>query len=185
MALTSDEQELFDLAKANLPKELFRASPQEPLQAAAKIIGAARAQLKAWVEAAYLKTSTGDWLEQHAKDRSTRRQTQESDAALRERLRRVEDALTPSALLSAINAILAAEGVSGSAALIVLPRDQAFMGLSFASRGYRAGHPGRPHVLIVILPYGTPAAAQGAIAEVLSSKSAAGKTTRIEVRQIP
>jgi hypothetical protein len=59
------------------------------------------------------------------------------------------------------------------------------MGMCFASRGYRAGHPGRPHVLIVILPYGTPAATQRAIAEVMSSKSAAGKPTRIEVRQTP
>lgn len=185
MALTTDEQELFDLAPANLPKELFRSSPQEPMQAAAKLLGAARAQLKAWVDAAYLKTSAGDWLDQHAKDRSTRRQNGESDAALRERLRHVEDALTPSAILSAINAILTAEGVPGSAALVVLPSDQAFVGQCFASRGYRAGHPGRPHVLIVILPYGTTAAVKSAIAEVLSTKSAAGKTTRIEVRQTP
>lgn len=68
-----------------------------------------------------------DWLNQHAKDRGTRRTPGETDALLRSRLRNVPDALTRSPLLSGIQAILTAEGISGAPAMLELRRDKAYL----------------------------------------------------------
>lgn len=69
-----------------------------------------------------------DWLNQHARDRGTRRQIGETDPALRDRLRNTPEALTRSSILDAINSILQAEGLADPANMVELKRDRAFFG---------------------------------------------------------
>lgn len=132
MSLTDDEQALYDFAAGALPSWITHPDPF--LSAAAKQIGAALAHARYLNAQTLIGTASGptattpDWLNQHARDRDTTRQAGESDAALRERLRTIPDALTRSALLDSANAILAAAGVTGTAALVELPRDAAWVG---------------------------------------------------------
>lgn len=139
MSLTEDEQALYDFAEGALPSWITHPDPL--LTAAAKQIGAALAQARYLFAQALIGTSEGatattpDWLNQHARDRNTSRQAGESDVALRERLRNIPDAVTRQALLDAADAILAAAGVSGTAALVELPRDGAWVGLFNSPNG--------------------------------------------------
>lgn len=132
MALTSDEQELLDFATGALPN--WVRSPDEFLTATAKLLGMPRAIAVYLFGQTLITQATGatattpDWLAQHARDRGTSRQAGETDPVLQQRLRVVPDALTRQAVLDAANAILAAAGVIGSAALLELPRDGAWLG---------------------------------------------------------
>lgn len=132
MALTSDEQELLDFAAGALPN--WVRSPDEFLTAAAKLMGMPRATAVYLFGQTLITQATGatattpDWLAQHARDRGTSRQAGETDPVLQERLRVIPDAVTRQAVLDAANAILAAAGVVGSAALLELPRDGAWLG---------------------------------------------------------
>jgi hypothetical protein len=119
MALSVDEQKLFDLALAVLPhwfQENKRA--MEHLGLSAKEAGAAWLQLIDWMDNTLILQAVGptgfdpDWLNQHAIDRGTTRQAGETDEALRERIRNVPDLLTRPVLLDAAQAIVDAEGVS-------------------------------------------------------------------------
>lgn len=134
MALTTDEQALFDEAKAILPK-WFMAYPRaaEDLAMMAKTMGASLTQIRDWLQTQVLITlaqgassTTPDWLNQHAIDRGTQRQNGESDAALRDRLRKFEDGITRAVLLGAVQSMLTTFGVAGTAAMVELPRDEAF-----------------------------------------------------------
>lgn len=134
MALTASEQELLDFALAALPHWFTSAErQQEFLAAAAKVMGAARAQAEDWLGNALILGAVGptgsdpDWLNQHARDRATSRQAAETDDALRERLRNVPDALTRITLLAAAQAIVDAEAVVGAVAMVELPRDGAYL----------------------------------------------------------
>lgn len=139
MSLTEDEQALYDFAEGALPSWITHPDPL--LTAAAKQIGASLAQARYLFAQALIGTAEGatsttpDWLNQHARDRNTSRQAGESDVALRERLRTIPDAVTRQAILDAANAILAAAGVSGEAALVELPRDAAWVGTYTALTG--------------------------------------------------
>lgn len=139
MALTSEEQKLYDFAKGALPAWVKR--QDEFLTAAAKMFGSVRTMTDYLFGQALITTATGpgagtpDWLNQHARDRGTSRQAGEGDLPLQQRLRVVPDALTRQALLDAANAILAAAGVVGTAALLELPRDGAWAGTYQAMTG--------------------------------------------------
>lgn len=132
MSLTPDEQSLYDFARNALPSWLK--DTDEFLVAAAKTFGLTLAHAKDLMSQALITQAVGatsttpDWLNQHARDRGTSRQQGEGDAALQERLRSTPDALTRAAILDAANAILTAAGVAGSAALLELPRDAAWIG---------------------------------------------------------
>lgn len=134
MALTSQEQELLDFALGSLP-DWFRDDRRqmEFLGGAAKIFGAARTQVEYWFRQALISQADGpvpglpDWLQQHAIDRGSRRQSGESDAVLAERIRNVPDALNLDAIQDAIDAVLVAAGVVGTAALLELRKDRAFL----------------------------------------------------------
>lgn len=135
MALDAEQLELLDFAVKALPSWFTDdARALEELAGAAATMGDARAVVAYWFAQTLIRGATGktfttpDWLNQHAVDRGTRRQANESDPALRDRLRNVPDALTRAALLSATNAILAAEGISGQAAMVELPRDAGHWG---------------------------------------------------------
>ncbi len=136
MSLNATEQLYLDFALAALPR--WMRSDDYHLRGSAKLFGAVQAQTDYWFGQALIGTATGagadtpDWLRQHARDRATDRQIDETDVALRARIRSVPDSLTRQTLIDAANAILAAAGVAGSAAMIELPRDGAFSG-SFTS----------------------------------------------------
>lgn len=187
--MTDEEQEIFDVGKASIPKFFFQKddAPSEPLAAAAKAFALAKAQIADWWSQSFIKTATGFWLDQHARDRGTRRQANESDATLRARLRQIEDAVTLPAIQSAVAAVLTAAGVAGSATFIENHRSHAFMRNtgspipyhSFIGRGERYGggaaYPGSgSRLVVIILPYGTPASVRDAIRDACIRKKGAG-----------
>lgn len=83
----------------------------------------------------FANTVEPDWLQQHARDRGTARQLGETDAALRERLRNVPDAVTRPSLLTAAQAIVDAAGVVGTVALVELRRDKGFFRTAASDAG--------------------------------------------------
>lgn len=135
MALTPIELELYEIGRKALPA--WYAPPDainEQLAARAKIHGRSADLDKYWLEEqAFILTADGptattpDWLGQHAIDRGTSRQGDESDPALRSRLRSTEEALHVDALLEAAQAILTAAGIAGSVAILELPKDEAYL----------------------------------------------------------
>lgn len=140
MALTPDEQNLFDAANAAMPP-WFKADDraQEDLGAAAKVMGQAKIIIDHWIKSqAFIKEAVGatsvepDWLNQHAKDRGTHRQGVELDATLRFRLRALTSggdprSITPAAIISLVTEMLANEAVAGTFAIYETPRDAAYM----------------------------------------------------------
>ena len=132
MSLTSDGQQFLDFALGALPS--WMRSDDVHLRGSAKVFESVKTQADYWFGQTLIGQADGpttglpDWLNQHARDRGTNRQNGESNAALRDRLRNVPDALTRFSILSAANAILAAESISGEAAMLELPRDAGAFG---------------------------------------------------------
>jgi hypothetical protein len=143
MSLSADEQDLFDEGRAVVPHWFFsRARANEELGMFAKMVGAGLAQIRDWLQvqtkittAQGATSTTPDWLGQHARDRGTFRQSGESDAALRDRLRKFEHGLTRTYLLQAVQSMLTTYGVAGTAYMVELPRDGAFFGTVTANTG--------------------------------------------------
>lgn len=139
MALTADEQAFLDFALAALPR--WMNATDEFLLGCAKMFGGVKAMIDYWFgqtligQAVGPATGTPDWLNQHARDRDTSRQYTETDPALRDRLRNVPEALTRASLLAAVNAILTAESVAGTAAMLELPRDAGYCGTFTSDSG--------------------------------------------------
>lgn len=135
MALTTEEQELFDLARAALPHWLFdNDRANEELGMFAKMLGRSRLQVAHWLSVqAFIQQATGatsdepDWLDLHARDRGSRRQADETDVALRARITNVADAIARGPIMEAVQAILDAEGISGTPYMVELPHDQAYL----------------------------------------------------------
>lgn len=195
MPYTATEQALYDHAKGALPRWLFQnANAKEDMFGAyVKIFDSARTQIAEWVSLSYLASATGVWLDQHAKDRGTTRQANETDATLRARLKTSEDAVTRPYLLSTINSTVDAAGVSGDAYMVELRRDRGFFGdfastsrnKAYFSRGYRMGKSGRPMRIIIILPYGSTTALKNSIDVFLQLRKPAGYSHTVEVRANP
>ncbi len=200
--LTLEEQELFNTAKESLPKVLFQdGMQQELLGSFAKIFGVTRGQIDSWLRETYILEASSFWLDQHAKDRGFRRQVGEGDASLAERIRNYQDMLTKPVIITAINTVLTAAGISGVANIYEERRDRGYFpfgtlsGASiipyaagttsplnvFYSRGYRMGTDNARHVTAV-LPYGTGAETQAAVLDALYQKKAGGVEADIEVR---
>jgi hypothetical protein len=140
MAFTAEEQKIYDFAKSAIPRFMFqKVRQEEEFGALVKMFDAARQQIAAYFLQAYILTADGsgpDFLNQHAIGRNTFRQDGETDAALRQRLRNIEDALTRPALLAAADAILLAElGAGFTAAMAELRRDRGFFGTYVSDTG--------------------------------------------------
>lgn len=139
MALTAEGERLLAFARDALP-QWYRAV-DEFLSGAAKSFEQVRTLTTYLLEQTLITTAVGptsttpDWLLQHARDRGTVRQLDESDDALRVRLRTFAEALTRDAILAAANAILEADGISTPAQLLELPRDAAHFGVYTAPSG--------------------------------------------------
>lgn len=192
--MTQDERSLFDHAKRSLPRLLFAApgAVQEWLQGFAAMFAAAKMAVDTWLgRYTFITKSPGPWLDARAWERGLRRQAGESDAALAARCRSFRDVVTLPALRAGINAILAVAGL-GPCAIVELRKDKAFTGrftgghaMSYASRGYRTSHTGRPNVMVVILPYGTSDEVRAAVDDFLRITKAGGYGYQIEVRLNP
>lgn len=196
--LSAREQMLFDSAKKALPSWLFEdESVQELIAAFAKQIAPCWDEAEIRIRDTFIGTSSTDALNQHAKDRGTRRQGNETDPALTARLRYQDDAVTPAAVRTVANNGLEADGVTipvGYPGLVELRRDRAFFCTdsatsrkrAYLSRGYRMAGTGREATaIIVILPYGTSAATAASIAEALRQKKAGGVKVIVERRLNP
>lgn len=135
MALTANEQKLFDLALSILP-HWFKDDQRsmEHLALAAKAVGAAWVQLLDWFGNTLIGDAVGatgydpDWLNQHAIDRGTSRQAGEGDTELALRIRSVPDLITRVALLTAAQAIVDSLSISGTVEMVELRKDKGFFG---------------------------------------------------------
>jgi hypothetical protein len=194
MALTAEQQALFDHARRSLPRWLTRGKTAvlEWLHAFTQTFDTIRAQGQDWLDITFFDNATGAELDQHALDRGTTRRSGESDATLRERLRNITDVVTEPALKTAIDALLAASSL-GTCAFVVLRRDKAFCEAvsavdaneAFLSRGYRITHSGLPMSYVVILPYGTTTVMGEAVEEYLRQYGPAGFEYIVEIRANP
>ncbi len=134
MAFTQQEQELFDFAKGALPGWFFNVPRNEELMKAfVAIFDRVRTNYGESRARKLILQSTDIWLDIHAADRGTQRQDGESNEALQSRLRLIEDAVTRPALLAAAQAIVDAEGITGTVFGLELKRDRGFYG-SFTAR---------------------------------------------------
>lgn len=193
-ALSPREQQLFNVAKAALPAWYFQDDDQAELVAAfARQFGKAWDQVDLWCDQMFITRAFGIFLDQHAKDKGTRRQNGESDQALALRLRTIEDAVTLPALQAKVDAILLADGVAGTATILELRAHKAFVSAlpatgitrAFISRGYRIGKKPPKNELVIMLPYGTSEATGLSVAEGVRQKKGGGTWVRVEVRRIP
>lgn len=172
---------------ANAVPAFFRTTERarEDLHAYAAEMMLIDAAMSSWHRMTFLEHAEGVWLDQHGRDRGVSRQAGESDTSYRLRLRTIEDAVTPASILAIANAVLAANGVAGSARLLELPRDALYLGTSTAAirgcfnRGLRLMRTGAP-LIIVILPAGTPAAVVAAVSDAVRIKKAAGVFHTVE-----
>lgn len=145
MALTTDEQRLVTWAKSQLPSWFSHGEREEEyLGLLAKQHGQALSLAQNWLGQTLILEAVGptggdaDWLNFHAEERNTRRQESESNEALRQRIRAVEDAVTRPILLAAVQSILDEEGIVGSPFMVELRRDQAYFG-SYQAQGASDG----------------------------------------------
>lgn len=195
-ALTAKEQALYDAAKAALPSWLFvdDQAAQELIAALAKEMSTARDVVDEWVNNTYILQSSGFWLDELAKDRGTRRQAGETDAQLQYRLRNLQDLVTLPAITAVVNGILAPLGTTCAVAELRFGkgfgRTAAHIGTgstqgAFCNRGRRvSGNPPK-NTIVVILPYGTPAATVASIVEAVRQSKAGGITHLVETRGVP
>lgn len=124
MALTSDEEELEEVAIGSLPKWAApEDSAREILGAFAKQFGHAREIIGDWLGTqAHASTAEGpvdgdvDYLDGLAQDRGLRRANGETDDSLRYRITTPSDAINYSSLMSLINGVLDTFGL-GTAVL--------------------------------------------------------------------
>lgn len=113
--------------RGSLPRRLWERPEGDVItRAIARGIVPAYQRLRYWRDQAYLLTSESAWLDQHARDRGTWRQHNETDPGLAARLRTPQDALTKPVLLDAITTILTSYGLSWTPSMIELPHDGAY-----------------------------------------------------------
>lgn len=169
----------------------------EDINAIAEVMVTVLLQCEDWLRMTFILDSDGKWLIQHARDRGVSPQANESEATLKERIRRPEEAVTRGAILAVVNAVLVAAGLPGTATMIELPRDACFClatpatpadaeGYGFAAStggaivGSRIAF-SRGGSMVILLPVGTPQAVQLAIRDAVRIKKAGGFGYSIEV----
>ena len=129
-------QDYIDHALNGLPR-WFKGDGRalETIKAFAEQFQAAQDESDAWRDQANILDSTGIWLDQHARDRDTRRQNTETDAALRDRLRTFDDALNFASVLAAAQSVVDAEGIVGTVAMVELRQERGFFVTHLAQTG--------------------------------------------------
>lgn len=106
MARTTDE--LLTALKGFLPVEYHQLLPLLAGEAAA--MSSAESGVESMGLATFLDQAEGTDLDLHGRGLRVRRRTGESEESYRARLRRPQDAVTPQAILTAVNAVLAEYG---------------------------------------------------------------------------
>jgi hypothetical protein len=128
--LTPREQALYDLAKGSLPRIVVDADDATQLE---MLAGFATQFSLIWdtlegrILETYMAQAGTEALDEHARDRGTRRQGSETDSALIYRLRYMEDSVTLSALTTKVEDIMTTYGVtvgSGYPAFVELRQDR-------------------------------------------------------------
>jgi hypothetical protein len=133
MALTANEQELYDWMRAAIPRFFFaKTRSEEEINAFLKVFDASRQQVEDWFQETLISLSSGIWLTQHAIDRFSDRQDGESDAELRARLQIIQDAVTRSAILTTAQAIWDAAGLSGTVVMVELAKNRIYLNVNVA-----------------------------------------------------
>lgn len=134
MALTADEQTLFDAAVAALPAWFTKVERNmEDLTMFAKVNGFSLSIAKFWLTQTFIGQAVGvtglepDWLNEHARDRGTSRTLNETDVALRSRIKSAPDAITPDAIVSGVLAAIVAAGGTWDGTMEEFPRDNAYL----------------------------------------------------------
>lgn len=136
MALTAQQQALYDWAKAAVPRWLFDAGrSEEELNAFTLIFDQEKTSIDTLLAQTYILTATGVWLTQHALDRGSDRQDGESDATLRARLRVIQDALTRVPVLEVAQAAWTDAGFAGTVVMVELRRTRAYLITNEADTG--------------------------------------------------
>lgn len=191
MSLSTEAQALYDHAKQSLPRWLTEGknSVREWLYGFVSIFDPVRSQGQDWLDITFITNASGVELDQHALDRGTIRRDGEDDATLRLRLISIQDAVTEPAIKTAVDILLAANGL-GPCTIVNLRRDrghyqQPLFGNMFYSRGYRMSYAGRPAAYIVILPYGTSGAIGDSVSEYLRQYGPGGFAAIVEIRANP
>lgn len=123
-----------------------------------------------YIAGSRVRTAVAGYMDLHAKDRGLRRAEDETDDQLRERLRKPPQAITPEAIVAALQAIV---GDVGDVLLIELPLDAAYYDRESFFYDYRAWIGGGRGVVIAFIP--AEADAKNAAEDALRSKVAAGK----------
>jgi len=128
MAYTAEELELYNWLKSSIPRWFFQKenAVEELWGAVVETHGRVKDQIDDWLDAVYILTASDLWLDEHARDRGTFRQFGEVDAVLADRLRTIEEAVSLAAIKTAVNSILAAQGLSTTCAIVELRRDRAY-----------------------------------------------------------
>jgi hypothetical protein len=132
MSLDQDELDLMDIGLNTIPV-CFRAiaRQREEIVMAAKGANAMKKAAASLLKQAYISTAdsdTADWLGLLAEDYGARRQNGEGDATFRLRIPQIPKGVTRAQILEAIQTLVTAAGVSGTVAMVELPRDMAFAG---------------------------------------------------------
>jgi hypothetical protein len=191
--------ELVEHAQTAIPGYYGRADRErEDLEAFAEMVRFAGAVVDDWTRQTYLTLAEGTWLDAHARDRGTRRQADEADAELVERLQVPGDVVTRPVLLARADALLALAGVVGSATMLEGP-DLGFFLLDTPGTpadadgfGFLADPDGsafgwrwmtRLTLFVLVLPDGTPGGTAAAISEDARQHKAGGVTHSVEIEE--
>jgi hypothetical protein len=139
------EQELRDHYLALGPG--FLQEPEELLDAQIRLVAAIFAEIEAAIDTfharTFLDTADGSWLDQHGIERGVLRYDAESDTDLRVRVKLIEEKLTPVAIVTAVDALLAVGTCIlrehlGDGAFSDFPGPQGYAGMGVTYDGIRA-----------------------------------------------
>ncbi len=144
MPYSAEEQKIYEFIRQSLPRFLFESSaiPEEIWGAIVKAFDEVRQENEALFDAALITSATAgppDYLNQHAIDRGTGRFDDETDSALRDRLRTIDDVVSRPALIAAAESVLAAEAITGDVHIAELRHGRCFFVLRSEQSGDSGG----------------------------------------------
>lgn len=139
MAYTDDEQRLYDhIVEATPPWFTANERRREFIEAVVKVFARVLLQQQEWNSQTRIREADRvgpDWLAEHAHERGTWPQEGESDDVLRARLRSFADAVTPAAIMPAIQGLVDTSGVAGTVEVVELKRHRAWFRTSTSDSG--------------------------------------------------
>jgi len=125
----------------------FLAEPEELLDAQIRLVAAMMSETEGAIETlharTFLRQADGSWLDEHGKERGILRFDGESDTDYRARILLIEDAVTPVAIVNAVDSLLSVGTCTlrehlGDGAFADFPGWQGFADMAVAYDGIRA-----------------------------------------------